>query len=187
MTRWIARMSVFSVLFAAFLGLAAAGESGPEAQQQRLTAWALHLALIPSPIMALFVIWVAAAFRNWSALGVRTEAFTAKSAVAGLVTPFLSLCLAIPILDDLTIAGSRAGTVSAGRRLIRWWFFLLAGYWCAMYVCLGSVLPGNVTWISIWEATVVLLWAAACVATCRLVATVNSLQMSVWSARYRSG
>jgi hypothetical protein len=180
-------MSVFSVLFAVLLGLSAAGQSGPEAQRLRLTAWAIHLVLIPSPMTVLFVIWVATAFRNLSALGMQTEAFTAKSAVTGLVTPFLSLCLAIPILDDLAIASSRVNTVSSGRRLIRWWFFLLVGYWCAMYLRLGSVLPGKVAWISIWEATVVLLWTAACVATCRLVSTVNTLQMAIWGTRYRSG
>ena len=187
LTRWIGRTSVLSVLLAALLGLTAAGQSGPEAQQQRLTAWAIHLTLIPAPMTVLFVVWVATAFRNLSALGMQTEAFTAKSAVTGLVAPFLSLCLAIPILDDLAIASSRVSTVSAGRRLIRCWYLLLVGYWSAMYLRLGSVLSGKITWISTSEATVVLLWAAACVATCRLVATVNTLQMAIWGVRSRSG
>ena len=183
LTRWIGRVGLVTVGFAALLAASVATGTGPDLKQQFSTSWAVHLVLVPSPVTVLFLIWLVSAFRNVAALGFDGGTFTSRSALAGLAIPFINLCLAVPILDELLRRSARASSTPPRGWLIRCWFVSVTVYWCALWVRLGATIPADQTRIAVTDAAVVTCWAAACVFTRLLVAEVNAQQMAIWSAR----
>jgi hypothetical protein len=180
---WIARVGVISATIALLATLMDSGivhdiaRTPEQTRNDVAQVLAMQAVLVLMPVSVLFLLWLAAAFRNLMALGVGVGHDSPRSAVQRFLFPFLNVFVAVPTVARLWRAsrpGAAAGQTRALPWILSWWVAVLM-YWVALWVRLFENIQPSSALIRADAASCVLFVLAAAL-TYRVVSVVNALQ-----------